>query len=297
MIKKIKYQIFGFILLLFSFSCVSKQDKGSNVDSSKFATSIEKEDLTEHKPKNPELSRIITYNKLIGLGEKYNYILNDGTANFKYMFPTELRLLRNEIFARKGYIFSDPELKKYFENKLWYNPRYKVIDSIRLDKTHKCLIDSIIRYEKINKDLKESDLKQQFINIVSSFPNSKINNYKEIPICLFNRFMPEKINKDYSSPIYYGGFLIEYLDTLSSGNIIMTCYTSACSAETCQNFGDIIICDNKLTYLDSEGINCNDFAIEKLSNDSLYYSYTESYGDNRISETIYITKFGKIEHE
>ena len=109
--------------------------------------------------------------------------------------------------------------------------------------------------------------------------------------------MPEKINKDYSEPIYYGGFLIEYLDTLTSGNIVMTCYTSACSAETCQNYGDIIICDNKLTYLDSKEIHCNDFAIDKLSKDTLYFSYTESFEEDRIFETIHINQNGKIEHK
>lgn len=35
---------------------------------------------------------------------------------------TELRLLRNEIFARKGYIFKDTVLNDYFLKKKWYKP-------------------------------------------------------------------------------------------------------------------------------------------------------------------------------
>jgi hypothetical protein len=32
-----------------------------------------------------------------------------------------LSLMRNEIYARHGYIFSDPNLKRYFENQSWYS--------------------------------------------------------------------------------------------------------------------------------------------------------------------------------
>jgi hypothetical protein len=34
----------------------------------------------------------------------------------------ELKILRNEIFARHGYIFTNSELKKYFESNNWYKP-------------------------------------------------------------------------------------------------------------------------------------------------------------------------------
>ncbi|MDQ1772777.1 YARHG domain-containing protein [Labilibaculum sp. A4] len=36
-----------------------------------------------------------------------------------------LRLLRNEFFARYGYIFKDKELTDYFSQMDWYNPRFK----------------------------------------------------------------------------------------------------------------------------------------------------------------------------
>jgi hypothetical protein len=34
----------------------------------------------------------------------------------------ELKLARNEIYARRGYIFSDPEMAEYFGRKEWYKP-------------------------------------------------------------------------------------------------------------------------------------------------------------------------------
>lgn len=36
----------------------------------------------------------------------------------------ELKIMRNEIYARKGYLFSTPEMKSYFENQNWYKPIY-----------------------------------------------------------------------------------------------------------------------------------------------------------------------------
>ena len=35
---------------------------------------------------------------------------------------TKLRLMRNEVYARHGYIFKDTELQKYFLSQLWYKP-------------------------------------------------------------------------------------------------------------------------------------------------------------------------------
>ena len=31
-------------------------------------------------------------------------------------------IARNEIYARHGYIFNDPDLKAYFSKKSWYKP-------------------------------------------------------------------------------------------------------------------------------------------------------------------------------
>lgn len=36
----------------------------------------------------------------------------------------DLRIMRNEIFARHGYIFKKPELRQYFSSQTWYTPRY-----------------------------------------------------------------------------------------------------------------------------------------------------------------------------
>jgi hypothetical protein len=37
--------------------------------------------------------------------------------------PSELELMRNEIYARHGWIFRRPDLRNYFESQPWYRPR------------------------------------------------------------------------------------------------------------------------------------------------------------------------------
>ena len=48
----------------------------------------------------------------------YEYIPDD----MEGWTDRELKLARNEIYARKGYIFSDPEMAEYFGKKEWYRP-------------------------------------------------------------------------------------------------------------------------------------------------------------------------------
>jgi hypothetical protein len=36
----------------------------------------------------------------------------------------DLKIMRNEIFARHGYVFKDPELRAYFNKQSWYVGQY-----------------------------------------------------------------------------------------------------------------------------------------------------------------------------
>lgn len=50
--------------------------------------------------------------------------------DLEFIPPSELRIIRNEIFARKGYIFKSNDLKNYFESKKWYKPLFKKVDHL-----------------------------------------------------------------------------------------------------------------------------------------------------------------------
>lgn len=58
----------------------------------------------------------------------------------------QLRLARNEIYARYGYTFEDEELQKYFLNKSWYEEDSSINKDTWSD-------DSLNEYEKVNRDL------------------------------------------------------------------------------------------------------------------------------------------------
>jgi len=46
------------------------------------------------------------------------------------MSKPELRILRNEIYARHGYIFKSQDLRDYFSAKDWYHPQYNDVSSL-----------------------------------------------------------------------------------------------------------------------------------------------------------------------
>lgn len=58
----------------------------------------------------------------------------------------ELKIMRNEIFARYGYIFKTNDMRLYFESQSWYSPRYEDVTSF-LTEIEKGNIELIKRYE------------------------------------------------------------------------------------------------------------------------------------------------------
>ncbi len=64
----------------------------------------------------------------------------------------ELRLMRNEIFARHSYIFTSPDLKKYFAGQPWYTPRFKQVYS-SLSDIERANIRLLIRRARDNRAL------------------------------------------------------------------------------------------------------------------------------------------------
>ena len=62
----------------------------------------------------------------------------------------ELRLMRNEIFARYGYIFNSPDLADYFKSQRWYEPTYSNVDD-QLTDIDKSNIERILTFENLAK--------------------------------------------------------------------------------------------------------------------------------------------------
>lgn len=91
---------------------------------------------------------------------------------------SDLRLLRNEIFARKGYVFKSKELSKHFSKFDWYEPKYGAQE---IDK-HLSPIDSfnIKKIQKAEKKLKDKLAEKErhdsftFADFLDSIPEIKL---------------------------------------------------------------------------------------------------------------------------
>ena len=128
-----------------SDSDAGSDDAGNNDedDSDKSSSTDTKTDDT------PDLSAELEYD------EHDDYILDSSDSRYvkksevSKMSKKKLRLARNEIFARHGYIFDSADLNKYFNDKNWYIPSIKPSewsDSL-LNKYEKKNIALIKKYE------------------------------------------------------------------------------------------------------------------------------------------------------
>ena len=53
-----------------------------------------------------------------------------GLEKLDWLPKKNLRILRNSIFARYGYIFKSQDLQDYFGNKSWYIPSASNVDNM-----------------------------------------------------------------------------------------------------------------------------------------------------------------------
>lgn len=69
-----------------------------------------------------------------------------GREDVENLSGWELKIIRNEIFARHGYIFKTEEMRNYFKYEKWYVPMYDNVDRMLTD-VEKKNIELIKRYE------------------------------------------------------------------------------------------------------------------------------------------------------
>ena len=81
------------------------------------------------------------------LEEVYNEVIVNGNKDFLGGFSKkELAIIRNTIYAKKGYKFKRKEYQKYFGAKDWY--RGTTDKQNILNKNEQKLVDIIVKYEK-----------------------------------------------------------------------------------------------------------------------------------------------------
>ena len=67
------------------------------------------------------------------------------------MSSSDLRMLRNEILARNGLIFSNKELQDYFSAQKWYRPRVTNLEESDLTPNERVNLRAIVAEEKKRK--------------------------------------------------------------------------------------------------------------------------------------------------
>ncbi len=60
----------------------------------------------------------------------------------------DLKIMRNEIFARHGYIFRTPDMQRYFSSQPWYAPRFADVTGM-LTQVEKANVEFIKKYERM----------------------------------------------------------------------------------------------------------------------------------------------------
>ncbi|MCQ2243790.1 MAG: YARHG domain-containing protein [Bacteroidaceae bacterium] len=81
------------------------------------------------------------YNPYLWLSQRY--VTHDDCA---YQDAWTLRIWRNAIYARHGYIFKSNDLYSFFRQYSWYNPRYSNVEK-KLSKIERANVAFIKRYE------------------------------------------------------------------------------------------------------------------------------------------------------
>lgn len=104
------------------------------------------------------------------LDEVYNEVIVNGNKDFLSGFSKkELAIIRNTIYAKRGYKFKRKEYQKYFGAKDWY--RGTTDKQNILNRKEQKLVDIIVKYEKSMKagevaDLPENDSEEtNYINL------------------------------------------------------------------------------------------------------------------------------------
>lgn len=121
--------------------------------------------------------------------EAHEYILEDSHLRYlkdqdiEKLSKKELRLAKNEIYARHGYIFKDKSLKKYFNSTDWYN------GTIKADDFPDCLLNIYERENILHIAAKENGKKYKAKYTIEELDDGTIAPYEgEIELTFFSKF-------------------------------------------------------------------------------------------------------------
>lgn len=160
------------ILTLFLLSgCMKKQDNNTK-ESLKDPIDIQDDISIKETKETFDTLQFINNNERAG---DYWCVSTDSLKDddLELIPPSELRLMRNEIFARYGYAFKSEDLKKHFAKHSWYKPLFDNVDKYLTSK-EKHNIEFIQTHEKSNKEISQKELFDYFIEKINNGESDKI---------------------------------------------------------------------------------------------------------------------------
>lgn len=151
-----------------------------------------------------ELNSLDTGRSSIFLSADTNVFSHDAVMSLNHVRVNPSRLLRNYIFARRGYIFRDPALKEIFSRTDWYQPRYTDLAQASANLTKTEFVDVELLKKKEWMDILDA------VNF--TLPRDVIS----IPTVGYNAlFIRELVHKDQS--YFYSSQFIHALREVDTG--------------------------------------------------------------------------------
>jgi non-specific serine/threonine protein kinase len=114
--------------------------------------SISQEVNTSNTTNNTEIQKQKKENSKIDVDNIYeimDQVLNNNESILSNYSLAELRIIRNTIYARKGYIFKDKNLENYFKKKSWYNGNISDQNQVQVTLREVEFINIVKKYERI----------------------------------------------------------------------------------------------------------------------------------------------------
>ena len=159
---------------------------------------------------------------------RYTLALSDSLMDndLEYISPRELRLVRNEIFARYGYRFKDAALQAYFNKQDWYKPLFDDVEQY-LTPLERANIRFIQEKEKTNTDISDEEQFHFFLEIYNKWHSRK--QYPSMLNCKFS----------FRNTVPYATGLFHYNDKLSlppTERYVYLIYSAFGGCNECTNY-------------------------------------------------------------
>ncbi|MDQ3020627.1 MAG: YARHG domain-containing protein [Bacteroidota bacterium] len=134
----------------------NENSNSNNTSSNQKESAEEESNITQKELNQQNISGRRKKTPITSSNQENSIPDNEGIVSSRYLTDSdlkdlsteELKILRNEIYARHGYIFKTADMKTYFSGKSWYHPQYEIVTDNMLSGIEKANRDLIKKYEK-----------------------------------------------------------------------------------------------------------------------------------------------------